>query len=124
VQLRCRGSVSWERTTLPANSRLPLEGLGGAALDLELVIHRGHSFVAGLMLQSWNSGQGSAAILYDWENSLLEVRTAAALVIAPFVEQLTILSDWENSLLEVRTRTSAGLRAAQRACRRGRLWLL
>ena len=79
MQLRCKGVQSWPPTPLPANSRLPIDGLSGQAFDIELVLHRGSSFVAGLMLQSWNSGAGSAAILYDFDNSLLEVRPRSRL---------------------------------------------
>ena len=75
VQLRHTCAASWEPTALPANARMPLEGLTGQTFDIELVLHRGSSYVTGLMLQSWNAGQGSAAVLYDWENSLLEVCT-------------------------------------------------
>lgn len=74
MQLRRKGTVQWPSTEVPEGVRMPIEGLTGQAFDIEVVLHRGSSYVAGLMLQSWSSGQGSAAILYDWENSLLEVR--------------------------------------------------
>ena len=80
MQLRCKASVKWPPTPLPANVRVPLDGVTGMALDLELVFSRGSSMVAGIMLQSWAVGQGSAAILYDWDNSVLEVRPAPALL--------------------------------------------
>jgi hypothetical protein len=67
--------VHWPKTMLPENARVPIEGLSGQSFDMEVILNRGTSFVAGLMLQSWSGVQGSAAILYDWENSQLEVRT-------------------------------------------------
>jgi hypothetical protein len=79
LQLRRKGPVHWPPTMLPENARVPIEGLSGSSFDIEVIINRGTSFVAGLMLQSWSSVQGSAAVLYDWENSVLEVRLYCSL---------------------------------------------
>lgn len=52
---------------------LPLEGLRGSSLDIELVLDRGDASAAGLLFQGWDAaGEGSAAIVYDWERSVLE----------------------------------------------------
>lgn len=74
VQLR-KGRVSWPATTLPPGVRVPLEGVSGGALDLEVVLERGTALISGVMIETWASNQGSAAILYDWESSQLEVRS-------------------------------------------------
>ncbi|DBA96005.1 TPA: hypothetical protein ACH3X1_001510 [Trebouxia sp. C0004] len=51
----------------------PLEGLRGSSLDIEVVLDRGDASAAGLLFQGWDAaGEGSAAIVYDWERSVLE----------------------------------------------------
>lgn len=73
MQLRKGRSVSWPATTVQAGVRVPLEGLAGRALDMEVVLERGSALISGIMIESWSPNQGSAAILYDWESSQLEV---------------------------------------------------
>lgn len=75
MQLRTQRHVSWGYTVVPAETRIPLEGVSGLQLDIEVVLRRGHSVLAGLMLESWSAASGATAILYDWDNRLLEVRT-------------------------------------------------
>lgn len=81
MQLRKGRTVSWPATTVPAGVRMPLEGLRGAALDMEVVLERGTSLISGITIESWSSNQGSAAVLYDWEASQLEVRNGARLAL-------------------------------------------
>eukprot|EP00892_Ulva_mutabilis_P009472 jgi/Ulvmu1/6898/UM031_0104.1 len=73
ADLRKGKSVSWPATQLPAGMRVPLEGVAGGALDLEVVLERGTALISGIMIESWAPNQGSAAVLYDWESSQLEV---------------------------------------------------
>lgn len=54
--------------------RVPLEGVSGRCVDVEVVLERQSALISGLTLQSWTSSQGAAAILYDWDSSQLEVR--------------------------------------------------
>jgi hypothetical protein len=66
--------VAWRDTTqLPPQNRVKLEGVSGRCLDMEIVFERQSALISGMMLQSWTSSQGSAAILYDWNSSQLEV---------------------------------------------------
>lgn len=52
----------------------PLPRVGGEALDLSITLERGSSDAAGLLLRSWHiGGEGSAAIVFDWERNSLEV---------------------------------------------------
>jgi hypothetical protein len=74
MQLRGGAPVTWQRTVLPNSVRVPLEGVAGPMLDVEVVMRQGTALISGLTLQSWTSSQGSAAILYDWQSSQLEVR--------------------------------------------------
>ncbi|KAL3140314.1 hypothetical protein ABBQ38_004579 [Trebouxia sp. C0009 RCD-2024] len=51
----------------------PLVGLRGSSLDIELILDRGDASSAGLLFQGWDAaGEGSAAIVFDWERSVLE----------------------------------------------------
>lgn len=52
----------------------PLPRVGGEALDMSITLERGSSDAAGLLLRSWHiGGEGSAAIVFDWERNSLEV---------------------------------------------------
>ena len=74
MQLRRGASLAWPRTQLAPNVRVPLKGVSGRCLDVELVLERQNALISGLTLQSWTSTQGAAAVLYDWDSSQLEVR--------------------------------------------------
>eukprot|EP00803_Ostreobium_quekettii_P007372 evm.model.scf_89.9 EVM.evm.TU.scf_89.9 scf_89:38243-42484(-) len=74
--LALRHGASWHDTgvTLYAEEPTPLPGISGQALDLNVTLERGSSDAAGILLRSWHvGGEGSAAIIYDWERSSLEV---------------------------------------------------
>jgi hypothetical protein len=75
LQLRRGASLAWPRTQLPPNMRMPLEGVPGRCLDVEVVLERQTALISGLTLQSWSSAYGATAILYDWNSSQLEVRS-------------------------------------------------
>ena len=75
MQLRRGPSIAWPRTQLAPNVRVPMEGVSGQCVDVELVLERQSALISGLILQSWTSTQGAAAVLYDWDSSQLEVRT-------------------------------------------------
>lgn len=79
MQLRTKRHTAWGYSVLPAETRIPLQGVAGLQLDIEVVLCRGHSVIAGVMLESWSSAAGATAILYDWDNRLLEVRIRARL---------------------------------------------
>ena len=79
MQLRRGASLAWPRTQLAPNIRVPMEGVSGRCVDVELVMERQSALISGLILQSWASTQGAAAILYDWDSSQLEVCTHACM---------------------------------------------
>lgn len=52
----------------------PLLGVGGPAINIEVAIERRTSDAVGILLKPWGTdGDGTAAIVYEWESSLLKV---------------------------------------------------
>eukprot|EP00803_Ostreobium_quekettii_P007954 evm.model.scf_929.2 EVM.evm.TU.scf_929.2 scf_929:6204-10003(+) len=71
-----RNGASWHDSgvTLYPEEPSPLPGISGEALDLDITVERGSSEAAGILLRSWHvGGEGSAAIIFDWERNSLEV---------------------------------------------------
>eukprot|EP00210_Caulerpa_lentillifera_P005074 g4847.t1 len=53
---------------------IAVEELQGQSLDFEIELERGTSEAAGLLIRSWRvGGEGTAAIVFDWERSCLDV---------------------------------------------------
>lgn len=75
TKLRSERSVLWNTPVqLPESMLVPMAGVCGRALDMELTFERGNSLITGFILQSYNAGgEGAAAVLYDWESRQLEV---------------------------------------------------
>ena len=66
----------WHETELPLlpSEPLALPRVWGNFLDLELTFRQGSAPMVGLLIRSWNaSGEGGAAVLYNWETQVLEV---------------------------------------------------
>lgn len=71
-----RSEAKWQLESLPLSPEepIPVEGTRGQALDIEVKLEKGSSDAAGLLIRSWNvGGEGTAAIVFDWERSCLEV---------------------------------------------------
>ncbi|KAK9916361.1 hypothetical protein WJX75_001798 [Coccomyxa subellipsoidea] len=72
---RLRQGECWRTSHLQIfpEEATPLEGVAGPALDIVISLERGTATAAGVLLRSWNAGgEGSAAILLDWERNVLE----------------------------------------------------
>ncbi|KAK9810230.1 hypothetical protein WJX72_007025 [[Myrmecia] bisecta] len=72
---KLRKGESWHAAHLNVypEEATPLEGIAGAALDIECILERGTASAAGLLFRSWNAGgEGSAVVVYDWERNVLE----------------------------------------------------
>ena len=68
-------SERWSNVRLPEFALVPLRGVTGRRLDLELTFRQEDALISGVVFQSWNGGaEGSAAVLYDWDSQRLEVR--------------------------------------------------
>jgi hypothetical protein len=71
-----RLAEDWHETELPLLPSEPvaLPRVWGNFLDLELTFRQGSAPMVGLLIRSWNaSGEGGAAVLYNWETQVLEV---------------------------------------------------
>lgn len=69
--------IHWAGVEVPDQVMIPVVGVSGRCLDMEMTIRQGTSLLSGFVLHSWNAaGEGSAAILFDWESSMLEVRVS------------------------------------------------
>jgi len=71
-----RTGPMWQLESLPLfpEEPIPVEDTSGQALDIEVVLMKGSSDAAGLLIRSWRvGGEGTAAIVFDWERSCLEV---------------------------------------------------
>ncbi|KAI8462969.1 MAG: glycosyl hydrolase [Monoraphidium minutum] len=77
---RLRRGASWRASeiSLSAGAPLPLPGVAGPHLDVCLTFRRGSGRAVGVMLRAWGAGGGAggaggAAVVYHWEEQLLEV---------------------------------------------------
>ncbi|PRW33560.1 Arabinanase levansucrase invertase [Chlorella sorokiniana] len=69
-----RGGWYAEGVEVEEEQLLPVEGVSGAQLDLELCFSRGSATAAGLLLLTHEAGsQGNALITYTWPTNSLEV---------------------------------------------------
>lgn len=71
-----RSEAKWRRENLPVSpdESIAIEGTRSQALDIEVKLEKGSSDAAGLLIRSWRvGGEGTAAIVFDWERSCLEV---------------------------------------------------
>ena len=67
--------LSWsaESLSLPPEVATPVEGVRSPRLDVSVTLERGSAVAAGVLVRSWNAGgEGSAAIVIDWESGVLE----------------------------------------------------
>ena len=67
--------LSWsaESLPLPPEVATPVEGVRSPRLDVSVTLERGSAVAAGVLVRSWNAGgEGSAAIVVDWEAGVLE----------------------------------------------------
>jgi len=70
-----RTSVSWaaQGVRIAPEVATPVERVASPRLDLTLVLDRGDAVAAGVLVRSWAAGgEGSAAIVVDWEAGVLE----------------------------------------------------
>ena len=66
-------SWSAEALALPPEVATPVEGVRSPRLDVSVTLERGSAVAAGVLVRSWNAGgEGSAAIVVDWEAGVLE----------------------------------------------------
>lgn len=71
-----RSGLQWEidRVPLFPEEPIPVEELQGQSLDIEMELEPGTSEAAGILIRSWRvGGEGTAAIVFDWERSCLEI---------------------------------------------------
>lgn len=72
--LRRGGPWSAEGLDLAPEVATPVKGVAGPRLDIQVTLDRGGAAAAGLLIRSWRAGgEGSAAVVVDWEGGLLEV---------------------------------------------------
>lgn len=73
TRLRC--GESWHAADLMIypEEGTPVQAVGGQALELEVTLLRGESTAAGVHFCSWRADSEHAAVLVDWERSILEV---------------------------------------------------
>ena len=67
--------LSWaaESLALPPEVATPVEGVRSPRLEVSVTLERGSAVAAGVLVRSWNAGgEGSAAIVVDWESGVLE----------------------------------------------------
>ena len=67
--------LSWsaESLALPPEVATPVERVRSPRLDVSVTLERGSAVAAGVLVRSWNAGgEGSAAIVVDWESGVLE----------------------------------------------------
>ncbi|KAK9813362.1 hypothetical protein WJX73_002296 [Symbiochloris irregularis] len=75
-RLRCGHCLSRSHLIVRPDRSTPLAACGdGLAIDLTLHLERHTCKAAGLLVRSWVASEGNAAIIFDWENSRLEVIT-------------------------------------------------
>lgn len=73
-KLRSGAEFRASEVPLPPGAAYPVPSVSGAHLDLCLTLLRGASAAVGVMLRAWDSaGGGGAAVVYHWDERLLEV---------------------------------------------------